>query len=194
LKGTRRSFNRISGLQPTSVNVPPRMAQKPMGIRRSERGILSFLLTRWIAGRNRAAAPMFCMKLEMPATVTEMAITIRDVELPAILNTGETTRLMIPVLSRPAPMMITAMMEMTAFELNPTKASFGVTRRSRGRHTIMRMATTSTRIHSTMKRKTATPIMIMTRIISKLSGSMNVLWSGGSQNPAGALSGSYPTG
>ena len=66
LKGTIRSLSRIRGLEPTRVTVPPRMAEKPMGISSLLMGILRFLLMRCTAGKNRAAAPMFCMKLEMP--------------------------------------------------------------------------------------------------------------------------------
>ncbi len=108
---------------------------------------------------------MFCMKLEMPATVMEMAMITRDLLAPATRRIGPTNRLIRPVLSRPAPMMMTAMIEMTALLLMPTNASFGEIRPRRGRETIIRMATTSTRTHSTIKRKMAIPIMIMTRII-----------------------------
>ena len=64
------------------------------------------------------------------------------------------------------------MIDTTALEERPEKASAGVTRCKRGRVTIIRMATTSTRTHSTMNRNTATPIMIMTRIMSKVSVGM----------------------
>lgn len=65
-----KSFNKINGLHPTKVNVPPRIAEKPMGISNRDRGISNLLLIRCIAGGNNAAAPIFCMKLEMPATVS----------------------------------------------------------------------------------------------------------------------------
>ena len=121
-------MSRINGLHPTSVMVPPRIAQKPMGISISDSEIFMVLLTLLMAGRNKAAAPMFCIKLEIPATVTPIAITTRDELFPAILTTGLTIRLMRAVLSNPAPMMITAMMEITALLLNPEKASLGVTK------------------------------------------------------------------
>ena len=119
-----------------------------------------------------AAAPMFCMKLEMKATVKEMAMIMREALLPATTITGLTSLLMRPVRSSPAPMMITAMMDITALLLMPTKASFGVTRCNKGKATIIRIATTSTRTHSTTKRKTARPIMHITRIMSVVRGSI----------------------
>lgn len=56
-----------------------------------------------------------------------MAITMREELLPAIQSTGLTMSLTTSVLCRPAPMMITAMIEMTALLLRLEKASFGVT-------------------------------------------------------------------
>ena len=60
-----KSFSKISGLEPTIVTVPPRIAQKPIGINRRPAGIpvrREILLT---TGKNNAAAPMFCIKLEI---------------------------------------------------------------------------------------------------------------------------------
>jgi hypothetical protein len=57
------------------------------------------------------------------------------------------------------------MMETTALLLNPIKACLGETRPSKGSVTIMIMATTSTRTHSIINRKTAIPIMAITMII-----------------------------
>ncbi len=53
------------------VSVPPRMAQNPMGISRRDRAIPVRVEMRLTTGRNSAAAPTFCMKLEMTATVPE---------------------------------------------------------------------------------------------------------------------------
>ena len=115
---------------------------------------------------------MFCIKLEMNATVIEIAMITREVLLPAMRMTGLTSLLIIPVLSRPAPMIITAMIEITALLLIPTNASLGVTRCNRGKLTIIKMATTSTRTHSTTKRKTARAIIHITRIMSVVKGSI----------------------
>ena len=172
LNGAMRSLSRIRGLEPTRVTVPPRMAEKPIGMRSLLMGMLRFLLMRCTAGRNRAAAPIFCMKLEIMATVSEMKITIRDWLRPATFKMGPTRRFTTPVLSNPAPIIITAMMDTTALLDRPEKASAGVTKCKRGRTTIIRMATTSTRTHSTMNRNTAIPIIIMTRIISTVNSGM----------------------
>ena len=72
-----RSFSRMSGLDPTMVMVPPRIAQNPIGISRRESGMPVRVEIRLTTGRNRAAAPMFCMKLEMAPTVPEMMGMIR---------------------------------------------------------------------------------------------------------------------
>ena len=77
-----RSFSRMSGLDPTIVMVPPRIAQKPIGISRREREMPVRVEIRLTTGRNRAAAPMFCMKLEMTPTVLEMMGIIRFSVLP----------------------------------------------------------------------------------------------------------------
>ena len=66
-----RSFKRISGLDPISVNVPPRMAQNPMGMTSRDIGIPVLVDIRLTTGRNRAAAPMFCMKPEIAATTPD---------------------------------------------------------------------------------------------------------------------------
>ena len=77
-----RSFRRMSGLDPTMVIVPPRIAQKPIGIRRRDRGMPVRAEIRLTTGRNSAAAPMFCMKLEMTPTVPEMIGMIRRSVFP----------------------------------------------------------------------------------------------------------------
>ncbi len=115
-----RSFSRISGLDPTMVMVPPRMAQKPMGISRRDRGNPVRAEIRLTTGRNRAAAPTFCMKLEMTPTVPEMSGMIRASVVPPTRVMKPATRDMIPVWSNPAPMIMTPMMEITALLANPS--------------------------------------------------------------------------
>ena len=72
----------MSGLDPTIVIVPPRIAQKPIGISRREREMPVRVEIRLTTGRNRAAAPMFCIKLEMTPTVPEMMGMIRPSVFP----------------------------------------------------------------------------------------------------------------
>ena len=78
---------------------------------------------------------------------------------------GRATWFINPVLSRPAPMMITAMIEQTALLLNPTNASLGEIRPVIGRSTIMRMPTTSTRTHSKMNSTTTKARTIIVKTI-----------------------------
>ncbi len=63
--------------------VPPRMAQKPIGISRRESGMFVRIAMRPTAGRKSAAAPIFCMKLEIMAMVVEMIAIKRASVLPA---------------------------------------------------------------------------------------------------------------
>ncbi len=74
-------------------------------------------------GRNRAAAPTFCMKLEMKPTVPDTAGMMRASVWPASFRITPATRVMSPVLSRPAPMIMTPMMEITALPAKPWNRS-----------------------------------------------------------------------
>jgi len=81
-----RSLSRISGLEPTMVTVPPRIAVKPIGISRRDIGRPERAEMRLTTGRNRAAAPTFCMNEEMMPTVPEMIGMMRFSVVPPILN------------------------------------------------------------------------------------------------------------
>ena len=61
------------------------MAEKPMGIRSLETGTCNLLDIRTTAGRKSAAAPMFCIKLDMTPTVEDMRAIILVSDLPASL-------------------------------------------------------------------------------------------------------------
>jgi len=163
---TIRSFNKMVGLAPTRVMVPPMMAQKPMGIKMRDIGTPILLAIRWAAGRNSAAAPMFCIILEMMPTVPDISVMTFFSLLPASLIMGPATLFITPVLSKPAPMIITAIMEHTALLLKPTKASVGDTRPISGSITIMIMPTTSTLTHSKINRIITKTKTIIVKIIS----------------------------
>ena len=163
---TIRSFNKMVGLAPTSVMVPPMMAQNPMGIRMRDMGTPILLAMRWAAGRNNAAAPIFCIILEIIPTVPDISVITFFSLLPASLTMGPATLFITPVLSSPAPMIMTAMMEQTALLLRPTKASWGVTSPINGSITIMIIPTTSTLTHSKTKSTIAKTSTIMVIIIS----------------------------
>ena len=115
-----RSLSRIKGDEPTMVTVPPRMAQNPMGISRCDMGSPERAEIRDTTGRKRAVAPTFCINDEMMPTVAEMIGMTRVSVVPPISSIKEATLLMRPVLSRPAPMIITAMIEITALDEKPS--------------------------------------------------------------------------
>ena len=83
------------------VRVPPRMAAKPMGMSSREMGMSWPRLMRCTAGKNRAAAPTFCMMLLIRATVAEMSTITRLARPPARRRAGLTKRPTRPVRSRP---------------------------------------------------------------------------------------------
>ena len=85
---------------------------------------------RLTTGRNSAAAPTFCIKLEMIPTVPEIIGMMRISVFPPYFSMAAATRLIRPVLSSPAPMIMTAMIDMTAFDANPSKRLAGSARDS----------------------------------------------------------------
>jgi len=97
-----------------------------------------------------------------------MRTIILDSLLPANLSRTRASEFIAPVLSSPAPMIITAIIETTALLESPLIASFGVTRPKRGRIIIMRMPTTSTRTHSKIKSRIARPKTAVTNIIGRV--------------------------
>ena len=117
-----RSLSRISGDEPTIVTVPPRIAQKPIGINSRDMGKFERDDIRETTGRNKAAAPTFCIKDEIIATVLEIIGMILASEVPPIFRIKLETFDIIPVLSKPAPMIITAMIDITALLENPLKS------------------------------------------------------------------------
>ena len=120
-----KSFRRMRGDDPTIVIVPPKMAQKPIGIRRRESGISVLTDILLTTGRNKAAAPTFCIKLEMKPTVLETMGTIRASLAPPCFNIVAATLLIRPVLSKPAPIIMTAIIDSTALEEKPANKSEG---------------------------------------------------------------------
>ena len=47
------------------VIVPPKIAQNPIGMSKRDRGMAVRRDIRLATGKNKAAAPMFCIKLEI---------------------------------------------------------------------------------------------------------------------------------
>jgi hypothetical protein len=127
------------------VSVPPRIAQNPMGISRRDSAMPVRVEMRLTTGRNRAAAPTFCMKLEIMATVADTMGTTRFSLLPPSFNMYAAKRVINPVRSRPAPSTMTAIMEMTALLAKPSNRWFGGTILVKPRTSMMRIAATSTR-------------------------------------------------
>ena len=120
-----KSFSNIKGEDPTIVMVPPKIAQNPIGIKRRDSGISVLTEILLTTGRNKAAAPTFCIKLEIKPTVLETIGTIRASLFPPCFNIVAATLLIRPVLSSPAPMIITAIIDKTALEEKPEKISEG---------------------------------------------------------------------
>ena len=129
--------------------------------------------TRETTGRNSAAAPTFCMNDEITPTVVEiMAIRRASVRPPYLVIQTATTD-MTPVLSSPAPMIMTAMMEITALLAKPSNRCLMSIRFSRPgsvanapSRTMTTMAATSTRTISDTKRNTVKTNRASTTAIS----------------------------
>ena len=97
-------------------------------------------------GRNSAAAPTFCMKEDITPTVPEMIGMMRPSVVPPTWRIPAATWLITPVLSRPAPMIMTAMMETTALLAKPSNSRVSGTRpRSRLRRSSIRVRTSAWR-------------------------------------------------
>ena len=137
------------------VMVPPRIAVKPIGISRRDMGRPERAEIRETTGRNSAAAPTFCMNEDMTPTVAEIIGIMRFSVVPPVLRIKAATLLIMPVLSSPAPMIITAMMDMTALDANPSNRCLlstspcsspmtGASSDDRPNNTIMLTAATST--------------------------------------------------
>ena len=120
-----KSLRRMRGDDPTMVIVPPKMAQNPIGIKRRESGISVLTEILLTTGRNKAAAPTFCIKLEITPTLLETIGTMRASLLPPCFNIVAATLLIKPVLSRPAPIIMTAIIESTALDEKPVNKSEG---------------------------------------------------------------------
>ena len=172
-----RSLSRISGLEPTMVMVPPRMAQKPIGISSRDMGSLVRAEMRLTTGRNSAAAPTFCMNDEITPTVPEISGMMRVSVLPPMRMIKAATRDMMPVLSSPAPMIMTAMIEITALDANPSNRCStgtkpvsspiqGANRLLRPSNTMMVTAATSTPTISNANKKMVSTKTPMTQAIS----------------------------
>jgi hypothetical protein len=123
-----RSFNMISGLEPTMVSVPPRMAQNPIGMSSRESGKPVRAEIRETTGRNRAVAPTFCMNEEVTPTTLETIVTIRFSARPPTRRMRPASSVITPVLSRPPPRIITAMIETTALLENPENSTEGLSK------------------------------------------------------------------
>jgi hypothetical protein len=153
------------------------MAQKPMGISSRLIGRLVRAEMRLTTGRNSAAAPTFCMNEEIPPTVPEMSGMMRASVLPPMRMMKPATRDMMPVLSSPAPMIITAMMEITALDEKPSNRLpsgtspvsspiSGANRLVRPSSTITVTAATSTPTTSNANRKIVSTRKAMTQAIA----------------------------
>ncbi len=149
--------------------VPPMMAQKPIGISSRESGISVRVEIRETTGRNNAVAPTFCIRLEIPPTVPDINGMILLAVLPPIRNMKAATTVITPVLSRPAPSIMTAIMEITALEAKPLNNWSDGTRPSKPTSTMIDKATTSTLTTSNTNRTMVITSTVSTIIMSPVS-------------------------
>ena len=168
-----KSLSKISGDEPTIVIVPPRMAQNPIGIAKRLIGISVRAEIRLITGKNSAAAPTFCMKELITPTVPETIGMIRPSVVPPRFKMRAATLDMRPVLSKPAPIIMTAIIEMTAFDEKPENNSLRSARLpspgnvlSPPKITMTKIAARSIRMISETNRKTVNASSPRTVIIS----------------------------
>ena len=106
------------------VIVPPKIAQNPIGINNLDIGISVLADIRLTTGRNNAAAPTFCKKLEIKPTVPDTTGMMRFSVVPPNFRIRAATVFISPVLSSPAPIIITAIIEITALEAKPSNKWF----------------------------------------------------------------------
>ena len=114
-----KSLSKINGLEPTIVMVPPKIAVKPIGINRRDIGKPERAEIRETTGRNSAAAPTFCMNDEIKPTVADIIGIIRPSVVPPTFKMNPATLVIKPVLSKPAPIIITATIDITALLAKP---------------------------------------------------------------------------
>ncbi len=98
------------------------MAVKPIGINKRDIGTPDLEEIRLTTGMNKAAAPTFCIKEEIKPTVEETIGMILPSDLPPFFKINAATLVIRPVLSKPAPIIITAIMDITALEEKPLKS------------------------------------------------------------------------
>ena len=147
-----------------------------MGIKSRLMGISVRTEIRLTTGRKRAAAPTFCIKLEITPTVPETIGIIRNSVFPPYFKIAAATRLIRPVLSRPAPIIITAMIEITALDAKPSNSLVPSARfpnpgncDNSPRETMTRIAVKSIRKSSVTNNAIVTPKIARTTPISYVS-------------------------
>ena len=177
-----KSLSKISGEDPTMVMVPPKIAQNPIGISKRDIGRSVRTEIRLTTGKNSAAAPTFCMNEEMIPTDPEIIGMILASVAPPSLRIKPATLDIKPVLSSPAPIIMTAIMEMTALDAKPSnsrdvsaKLLKPGTWLSRPKATIVKIAVKSIRNNSVIKRVTVTPKIAKTTIISDVNKTRSII-------------------
>ena len=95
------SFKIIKGPDATIVIVPPKIAAKPIGIISFDGLIFVFLDIFIRAGKNKAVAPIFCIKEDIRPTVPDTIASIFFWDVPAALVIFSDTTFIIPDLSIP---------------------------------------------------------------------------------------------
>ena len=91
----------IRGPDATIVRVPPSIAANPIGMRRRDIGILLLVEILRMAGKNKAAAPMFCMKADINPTAEQTVAVNRFSLEPPTRRIGPVIRRITPERSTP---------------------------------------------------------------------------------------------
>src|SRR5690625_3506676 len=100
------------------VSEPPTSALKLTGIKSRDDEISSRADSRLTTGMKMAVTPTFCIKPETKPTDAASRVRTRDSCGPPSFRIMEDTRFITPVLSRPAPRIMTAMTAITALDAN----------------------------------------------------------------------------
>ena len=115
-----RSLSRISGELEIMVMLVPARMQQAMGSSRRFSGIPVRELRRLTTGMNSAARAWLCMIADMLPTIALIRCETRVSTPPASLRMKFAALPSMPVRSRPAPMIITAINDITALPANPS--------------------------------------------------------------------------
>ena len=145
--------------------VPARM-QQAIGSSRRLRGMPVRELRRLTTGMNRVARAWLCMIADMLPTIALIRCETRVSTPPARRRMNEAALPSRPVRSRPAPMIMTAISDITALPAKPSNSCSTGIRRVTPMTTMTSRATRSPRTHSRTSMSTVNTSRPSTRAMS----------------------------